>query len=54
MSYAKMDQKDASIYLSLHNEVKDSFPDYDLIYTDGSVADNKVTAAAVIVDSSFY
>ena len=38
--------------LSLHNEVKDSFREYDFIYTDGSVSDNKAAAAAVIDDYS--
>ena len=39
---------DPSKYLSLHNEVKDVFRDYDFIYTDGSVSDDKAAAAAVI------
>ena len=43
---------DPSIYLSLHNEVKDSFRDYDFINTDGSVSDNKAAAAAVNYDYS--
>ena len=48
LSYAKINQTHLSIYLSLHNEVKDSFRDYNFIYTDGSVSDNKADAAAVI------
>ena len=36
LSYAKKDQTDPLKYLSLHNEVKDVFRDYDFIYTDGS------------------
>ena len=40
LSYAK--------YISLHNEVKDTFRDYDFHYTDGSVSDDKAAAAAVI------
>ena len=48
LSYAKKDQTDPSKYLSLHNEVKDVFRDYDFIYTDGSVSDDKAAAAAVI------
>ena len=48
LSYAKKDQTDPSQYISLHNEVKDVFRDYDFIYTDGSVADDKAAAAAVI------
>ena len=47
-SYAKKDQTDPSKYISLHNEVKDVFRDYDFIYTDGSVSDDKAAAAAVI------
>ena len=30
--YAKKDQTDPSKYISLHNEVKDVFRDYDFIY----------------------
>ena len=30
-SYAKKNQTDPSLYLSLHNEVKDTFRDYDTI-----------------------
>ena len=48
LSYAKKDQTDPSKYISLHNEVKDVFRDSDFIYTDGSVADDKAAAAAVI------
>ena len=48
LSYAKKDQTDPSEYLSLHNEVKDGFRDYDYIYTDGSVSHDKAAAAAVI------
>ena len=48
LSYAKKDQTDPFQYISLHNEVKDVFRDYDFIYTDGSVADDKAAAAAVI------
>ena len=48
LSYAKKDQTDPLKYLSLHNEVKDVFRDYDFIYTDGSVSDDKAAAAAVI------
>ena len=32
--------------------MKDSFREYDFIYTDGSVSDNKAAAAAVIDDYS--
>ena len=32
----------------MHNEVKDVFRDYNFIYTDGSVSDDKAAAAAVI------
>ena len=39
---------DPSKYLSLHNEGKDVFRDYDFIYTDGSVSDDKAAAATVI------
>ena len=35
LSYAKKNQKDPSIYLSIHNKVKDSFQYYDSFYTDG-------------------
>ena len=48
LSYAKKDQRDPSIYLSLHNQVKDSFQDYDLIFTDGSGS----AAAAIFGESS--
>ena len=48
LSYAKKDQTDPWKYLSLHNEVKDIFRDYDFIYTDGSVSDDKAAATAVI------
>ena len=48
LSYAKKDQTDPSTYLSLHNEVKDVFRDYDFIYTDGSVSEDKAAAATVI------
>ena len=48
LSYAKKDQTDPSKYISLHNEVKDVFRDYDFIYTDGSVLDDKAAVAAVI------
>ena len=48
LSYAKKDQTDPSKYISLHNEVKDVFRDYDFIYTDGSVSDDRAAAAAVI------
>ena len=48
LSYANKDQTDSSKYISLHNEVKDVFQDYDFIYTDGSVLDDKAAAAAVI------
>ena len=49
LSYAKKDQTDPPKYRSLHNEVKDVFRDYDFIYTDGSVSDNK--AAAAVIDN---
>ena len=52
LSYAKKDQTDPSKYISLQNEVKDVFRDYDFIYTDGSVSDNKAAAAAVIDNHS--
>ena len=52
LSYAKKDQTDPSKYISLHNEVKDVFRDYDFIYTDGSVSDDKAAAAAVIDNHS--
>ena len=52
LSYAKKDQTDPSKYISLHNEVKDIFRDYDFIYTDGSVSDDKAAAAAVIDNHS--
>ena len=42
LSYAKKDQTDPSQYISLHNEVKDIFRDYDFIYTDGSVSDDNL------------
>ena len=48
LSYAKKDLTDPSKYISLHNEVKDVFRDYDFIHTDGSVSDDKAAAAAVI------
>ena len=48
LSYAKKDQTDPSKYLSLHIEVKDVFRDFNFIYTDGSVSDDKAAAAAVI------
>ena len=48
LSYAKKDQTDPLKYLSLHNEVKDSFGYYAFIYTDGSVLDDKAASAAVI------
>ena len=35
------------------NEVKDSFREYDYIYTDSTASDDKVAAAAVIDNSSF-
>ena len=47
LSYAKKDQTHPSKYLS-PNEVKDVFQNYDFIYTDGSVSDDKAAAAAVI------
>ena len=50
--YAKKDQTDPSKYISLHNEVKDVFRDYDFIYTVGSVSDDKAAAAAVIDNHS--
>ena len=52
LPYAKKDQTDPSKYISLHNEVKDVFRDYDFIYTDGSVSDNKAAVAAVIDNHS--
>ena len=52
LSYAKKNQMDPSICLSLHNEVKDSFRDYDFIFSNGSVSDNKAAAAAAGIDSS--
>ena len=52
LSYAKKDQTDPSKYISLHNEVKDVFRDYDFIYTDGSVSEDKAAAAVVINDYS--
>ena len=48
LSYAKKDQTDLLKHISLHNEVKDVFRDYNFIYTDGSVSDDKAAAAAVI------
>ena len=39
---------DPSKYISLHNEVKDTFGDNDFIYIDGSVSDDKAAAVAVI------
>ena len=53
LSYAKKDQTDPSKYLSLHSEGKDVFRDYDFIYTDGSVSDDKAAAATVIDNYSF-
>ena len=47
LSYAKEDQTDPSKYISLHNEMKDVFRDYDCFYADGSVSDDKAAAAAV-------
>ena len=52
LSYAKKNQMDPSIYLSLHNEVKDSFRDYDFIFSNGSVSDNKAAAAGIDSSSS--
>ena len=52
LSYGKKDQTDPSKYISLHNEVKDVFRDYDFIYTDGSVSEDKAAAAVVIDNSS--
>ena len=52
LSYAKKDETNPSKYIGLHNEVKDVFRDYDFIYTDGSVSDDKAAAAAVIDNSS--
>ena len=51
LSYAKLDQKYHSKYISLHNEVKDVFRDYDSIYTDNSVSDDKAAAAAAFIDN---
>ena len=51
LSYAQKDQTDPSKYISLHNEVKDVFQDYDFIYTDGSVSDDKAAAAAAVIDN---
>ena len=48
LSYAKKDQVDPSKYISLHNEVKDVFGDFDFNDTDGSVSDDKAAAVAVI------
>ena len=48
LSYTKKDKTDRSKYISLHNEVKDVFRNYDFFYTDGSVSDDKAAAAAVI------
>ena len=53
LSYAKKDQTDPSKYISLHNEVKDVFRDFDFIYTYGSVSDDKAAVAAVIDNYSF-
>ena len=36
LSYAKKGQTDPLKYISLHNEVKDVFREYDFIYSDGS------------------
>ena len=52
LSYAKKDQTDPSKYISLHNEVKDVFRDYDFINTDRSLSDDKAAAAAVIDNHS--
>ena len=52
LSYAKKYQTDPSKYLSLHNEVKDSFRDNDSIYTDSSASYDKAAAATVINDLS--
>ena len=52
LSYAKKDQTDPLKYISLHNEVKDVFRDYDFIYTDCSVLDDKAAAAAIIDNHS--
>ena len=49
--YATKDQTDLSKYISLHNEVKDVFRDYDFIYTYGSVSDDKEAAAAAVIDN---
>ena len=35
-------------HISLHNEVKALHRDFDFIYTDGSVLNEKVAAAAII------
>ena len=48
LSYAKEDQTDPSKYISLHNEVKDVFQDYEFIYTYGSVSNDKAATSAVI------
>ena len=39
-------------HISLHNEVKALHRDFDFIYTDGSVLNEKVAAAAIIDNSS--
>ena len=52
LSYAKKDEMDPSKYISLHNEVKEVFRDYDFIYTDCSFSDDKAAPAAVIDNHS--
>ena len=42
LSYASKNQKYPFIYMSSHNEVKAVHRDYDFIYTDGSVLNEKL------------
>ena len=52
VSHAKNEQTDPLIYICLHNEVKAVHRDFDVIYSDVSVLNKKVAAAAVIVNFS--
>jgi len=40
------------VYQALYNEVKDDYPNYQEIFTDGSKSLNKVSAAAVFLNSN--
>ena len=48
LSYVSKNQKYPSIYMSSHNEVKAVHRDYDFIYTDGSVLNEKLLQSQLL------